>query len=173
MIYSFIRCRSAGVNLLLSSGIQVARSISALPWAPGRRSSSHWRETSHGNHTSWGGQLLIHLHFKLLFVSLKHLIGETRSLAELDVQELEVPTPMEVVAGAGARKGLSLYSSWNHLNPHKTLPECAIGKSERSSLGRCVREWLLFQWPNKDWFESYWKKRGREKENGKIWNFVL
>ena len=31
IIYSFIRCQSAGVNLLLSSGIQVARSISALP----------------------------------------------------------------------------------------------------------------------------------------------
>ena len=51
------------------------------------------------------------LHFKLLFVSLKHLIGETRSLAELDVQELEVPPPMEVVFGAGARTGLSLNSS--------------------------------------------------------------
>ena len=66
---------------------------------------------SHGNHTSGRGQLLIHLHFKLLFVSLKHLIGESRYLAELDVQGLEVPTSMKVVVGAGARERLSLNSN--------------------------------------------------------------
>ena len=148
-----LRCRSAGVNLLLVFRYTVTwkHLCSTLgPWQ--KQQQSLKGNFSHGNHTSGRGQLLIHLHFKLLFVSLKHLIGESRYLAELDVQGLEVPTSMKVVVGAGARERLSLNSNWNYLSPHKTLPECAMGKSERSSLGRCVRERLLFQWPNKDWF---------------------
>lgn len=159
-----LRSRFAGVNLLLvfrCTGTWKHLCSTLGPWQKQKQSLKG--NFSHGNCTSGRGQLLIHLHFKLFVVSLKHLIGESRSLAELDIQRLEVPTSKEVVVGAGARETLSLNSNWNYLSSHKTLPECAMGKSERSSLGRRVRQRLLFQWPNKDWFKKL-LERGKEKE---------
>lgn len=160
-----LRSSSAGVNLLLvfrCTGTWKHLCSTLGPWQ--KQQQSPKGNFSHGNCSSGRGQFLVHLHFKLLVVSLKHLIGESRSLAELDIQGLEVPTSKEVVVGAGARERLSLNRNWNYLSSHKTLPEGAMGKSERSSLGRCVRERLLFQWPNKDWLKSYWKEERRKRE---------
>lgn len=107
-----LRSRFAGVNLLLvfrCTGTWKHLCSTLGPWQKQKQSLKG--KFSHGNCTSGRGQLLIQLHFKLLVVSLKHLIGESRSLAELDIQRLEVPTSKEVVVGARARETLSLNSN--------------------------------------------------------------